>query len=161
MPKILPLLKAIVWELFFRSAFSFCKGVVNENITFTDHTSAIRLPDCSKFGHKLEKWQWRHNLSTWGHSQVFWHCHVSFVKFSYWSKFHFIIIAGSRVMTNFFYKGLTRNPEIGNNPAWVLPNIWTLAQVSDTKFATNLSNVMKCYWMLQNARFTAFIVSEL
>ena len=40
----------------------------------------------------------------------------------------------------FFYKGLTRNPEIGNTPVWALPNIWRLGQVMDTKFGTNVSN---------------------
>ena len=37
-------------------------------------------------------------------------------KFSYWSKFHINIITGSGIMTILFYKGLTRNPEIGNTP---------------------------------------------
>ena len=45
-------------------------------------------------------------------------------------------------MTIFFYKGLTRNPEIGNTPVWVLPNIWRLGQVRDTTFGTNISNEM-------------------
>ena len=35
---------------------------------------------------------------------------------------------------------LTRNPEIGN--VCVLPNIWRLGQVTDTKFGTNVSNKM-------------------
>ena len=43
-------------------------------------------------------------------------------------------------MTIFFYKGLTRNPELGNTPVWVLPNIWRLGQLGDTKFGTNISN---------------------
>ena len=37
-------------------------------------------------------------------------------------------------------------PEIGNTPVWVLPNIWRLGQVMDTKFGTNVS-----YRMLLNA----------
>ena len=41
---------------------------------------------------------------------------VSLAKFSYWSKFHVNIITGSGVMTIFFYKGLSRNAEIGNTP---------------------------------------------
>ena len=45
-------------------------------------------------------------------------------------------------MTIFFYKELTRNPEIGNTPVWVLPNIWRLERVMDTKFGTNISNRM-------------------
>ena len=64
------------------------------------------------------------------------------VKFSYWSKFHVNIITGSGVMTIFFYKVWNRNPEIGNNPVCVLPNIWRLGQVRDTKFDTNVSNEM-------------------
>ena len=49
-------------------------------------------------------------------------------------------MTGSRVMTIFVYKGLTRNPEIGNTLVWVLPNIWRLRQVRDTKFGTTVSN---------------------
>ena len=41
---------------------------------------------------------------------------VSLIKFSYWSKFHVNIIAGSGVMTILVYKGWTRNPGIGNTP---------------------------------------------
>ena len=33
-------------------------------------------------------------------------------------------------------------PEIGNTPVWVLPNIWRLGRVMDTKFGTNVSNKM-------------------
>ena len=54
---------------------------------------------------------------------IFWRCFASLVKFSYWSKFHVNIIIGSEIMTISFYKGLTRNLEIGNTPFWVLPNI--------------------------------------
>ena len=39
---------------------------------------------------------------------------VTLAKFSYWSKFPVNIIIVSRVMTIFFYKGLTRNPKIEN-----------------------------------------------
>ena len=42
-------------------------------------------------------------------------------------------------MTIFFYKGLTRNPEIGNAHVWVFPNIWRLGRVIDTM---NVSNRM-------------------
>ena len=76
---------------------------------------------------------------------------VSLAKCSYWYKFHVNIIAGSGVMTIFNYKGLTRNPEIGNSSIWVFPNIWRLGQVRDTKFNTNtnvsnemLLNAVKC-----------------
>ena len=64
-------------------------------------------------------------------------------------------------MTIFFYKWLTRNLEIRNTPVRVLPNIWTLGQVRDTKFGTNVSNKIllnaaKCqgysfyrFWVIQ------------
>ena len=73
-------------------------------------------------------------------STFFWRCFVSLVKFSYWSKLHISIIIDSGVMTISFYKGLTRNPEIGNTPVWVLLNIWRLRRVRNTKFDTNVSN---------------------
>ena len=79
-------------------------------------------------------------------SSFFWRFFVSLVKFSYWSKFHVNFITGFGVMTIFFYKGLTRNPEILNTPFWVLPNIWRLGQFRNTKFGTDVSNEM-----LQNA----------
>ena len=37
---------------------------------------------------------------------------------------------------------LTRNLEIGNTLVWVLPNIWRLESVKNTKFGTNVSNKM-------------------
>ena len=83
---------------------------------------------------------------------IFWRGFVSLLKFSYWSKFHVNIITGSGIMTIFFYKGLTRNPEIGNIPIWVLPNIWRLGKVMDTKFGTNVSNRI----LLKVAKFQGY-----
>ena len=75
-------------------------------------------------------------------SSIFLRCRISPVNFSYWSKFHVNIITGSRDMTIFFYKGLTRNREIGNTSVWVFPNNLRLGWVRDTKFGTNVSNKM-------------------
>ena len=90
----------------------------------------------------MEKLQLHHNFTTWRHHQFFWCCFVSHVKFSYWSRLHVNIITCSGVMIIFFCKRLTRNPEIGNTSIWVLPNIWRLKQVRDTKFGLNVSNKM-------------------
>ena len=65
-----------------------------------------------QIGHKLGKWQWCHNLSTWRQCQYFWRCLVSPFKLSYWYMFHVNSITGCGVMTIFFYKRLTRNPDI-------------------------------------------------
>ena len=93
-----------------------------------------------EIGHKLEKRQWPHNFLKWSHCKVFWRCFVFLMKFSYWSKFHVNIITGSGVMTIFFYKGLTRNPEVGNAPIWVLPDISRLGHVKDIKLSMTVSN---------------------
>ena len=63
-------------------------------------------------------------------------------------------------MTIYFYKGLTRNPKIGNSSVWVSPNIWRLGQVRDTKFDTNVSNEMLLNAAIK-AKVTVFTVSEL
>ena len=73
-------------------------------------------------------------------SSIFWRPFVPLIKFSYWFNFHVNIITGSGVMIIFFYKGLTRKPEIGNTRVWVLHNIQSLGQVRDTKFDANISN---------------------
>ena len=62
---------------------------------------------------------------------------VSLIKFSYWFKFHVNIITGSGVMVVFFFRNW---PEIGNTTIWVLPNIWRLGRVRDTKFGTDVSS---------------------
>ena len=93
---------------------------------------------------KLAKYQkndndfiiFRHGVNV----KFLWRCFVSLVKFSYWSRFRVNIITCSGIMTIFFYKGLTRNPEVGNTHVWVFPNIWRLGPVMDTKFGTNVSN---------------------
>ena len=65
---------------------------------------------------------------------------------------------------NLLCKELTRNPEIGNTPVLVLPNIRRLARVRNTKFGTNVSsemllNTAKCqgysfyrFWVIKGKR---------
>ena len=107
---------------------------VTENIIFAESVTGIRPPDCSKLARNPKNGNdvtiFRHDLNV----KFFWGYFVSFVKFSYWSKFHVNIITASGIMT--------RNPEIGNTHVWVLPNTWKLGRVMDTKFGTNVSNRM-------------------
>ena len=103
---------------------------------------------------------WRRNLPTWHHRQLFWRWCVSLVKFSYWSKFHVNIMTGSGVMTIFVYKELIRNPEIGIP----LSNFCSISVNCGELGIPNLArmSLIKSYWIiLQNARVTAFTISEL
>ena len=111
--------------------------------------SEIRLPNSSKLAinqkNDNDVTLFRHDVIV----KIFGNCFVFLDRFSFWSKFHVNIITGSGVTTIFYYKGLTRNPAIVNTPVWVLPKIWRLRQVRDTKFSTYVSNkillnVAKC-----------------
>ena len=136
------------------SIFSFCKTKGYYYLKQNFRRLCVRnlVSGLLQNGTEFEKGQWSHNFWSWRQIQLFLSCFVFLVKFSYWSKFHVIIITASGIMTIFFYKGLTRNPEIGNNPAWVLPNIWGLTLFIDTKFDTNVSNRM----LLNAAKFQGY-----
>ena len=114
--------------------------------------SGIRPPELSKLAENLKNDNVvtipRHDVIV----KIFWRGFVSLAKFSYWSKFHVNTITGSGIMTIFFYKGFTRNREIGNTPVWVLPNIWRLERVMGTKFGTNVSSRM----LLNVAKFQGY-----
>ena len=113
-----------------------------ENVSFTGYTSGIRLPNCSKLAINRKN---NNDVTIYRNDVIvtlLWQFFFSLFKFSYWSKFYVNIITGSGVMTIFFYKRLTRNPEIGNTPVWVLLNIWRLGKSRDTKFGTNVFNGM-------------------
>ena len=124
----------VLFSVFVRQGFSYRKH------KFFRLSNRNPAPTLVQIGQKSEKLLWRHYYPTWGERQTFWHFFVSLIKLSYFSKFHVNIITGSGIMTVFFYKGLTRNPEIGIIPVWVFPNIWRLEWVMDTKFGTNVSN---------------------
>ena len=143
--KIVLWLKVIMWELcrsFFSSVFCFykIKGYYWWKYKFCRLCFRNPSSELLQIGYKLEKRQWHHNFLPWRIVNLFWRCVVSLVKFSYWSTFHVDIITSSGVMTISFYKGLPRNPETGNIPVWVLPNIWRLGWVKTNKFGTNVSN---------------------
>ena len=123
---------------------------ITENITSADSVSRIRPRECSEFAKHTEN---KNDVTIFRHDVIvnfFWRCFGCLFKFSYWSKFHVNIITGSGIMTIFFYKELTRNPEIRNTPVWVLSNIWRLGQVMDTM------SLIECYRMLENSRVTVY-----
>ena len=127
------------------SDFARKEVTINENVNFTDYAFEIRLPDCSKLA---INWKNGNDVTIFWNGVIvkfYWQCFVSLVKLSYWFKFHINIMTGSGVMTILFFKGVTRNP----TPVSVLPNIWRLGLVRDTRFGTNapskvLLNVAKC-----------------
>ena len=112
--------------------------------------SKIQPPDCSRLARNPKS---DNDITISQHDvnvTFFWRCFVSLVTLSYWSKF--CVITGCGIMTIFFYKGLTRNPEIGNTSIWVLPNIWRLEWIMDTKFGKNVANRM----LLNTAKFQGY-----
>ena len=114
--------------------------------------SGIRLLDCSKLA---TNWkiattsQFSDMTSSW---KIFWRCFVSFVKFSYWSKFHVNIITGSGVMTVSFIRDW---PEIWKSeipPSGFCPISGDWGGVRDTKCGTNVSIKM----LLNAAKFQSY-----
>ena len=100
-----------------------------------------------QIGRKLENWQWRHNFWHEVIVKFFWLCFFSFAKFSYWSKFH-VNISDSPEIRKSEKKPSKFCPISGD---WGESRISSLARTS----------LIKCYWILKNARVTAFTVSEL
>ena len=115
------------------------------------------LPDCSKLA---IKWENSNDVTIFQNDVIvnfFWCCFVFLVKFSYLSKSHVNIITGSGVMTISFYNRLTRNLEIPPSEFCPISGDWGKLGVPNL-VQTSLIN---CYWMLQNARVTSFIIAEL
>ena len=91
--------------------------------------------------------------------KVFWRGFVSLVTFSDCSKFHVNIITGSGIMTNFFLRDWTeiRKSEIPPSEVCPMYGDWDELRISNL---TRMS-LIKCCWMPQNSRVTAFTVFEL
>ena len=79
-------------------------GIIN-------HVSGIQAPDCSR---STIKWKNDDDTIICQHIIIkyFWHCHISLVRFSYWSKFHVSIMTGSGVVTFFVYEGNRKYPHL-------------------------------------------------
>ena len=89
---------------------------------------------------------------TWRHCKRFltWSC---FLLWSLGTGLSFMSISSLVLeLWQSFYKGLTRNPEIGSITVWILPNILRLGQVMDTIFGVNVSNRI----LLNTAKFQGY-----
>ena len=138
--KIVPLLKARVWELcwrffsFFFSVFVRQKITIIENVGFIDCIRNL-ASSCSKLA---INWQNNKGVTICWHdvvTTIVWQFFVSLVKFSCMSKIHVNIITGSGVMPIFF----------------------SIAQYLESGGEFEIANLvqmflLKCYWMLQNTR---------
>ena len=107
---------------------------MNENVSFTDYTFGIRLPDCTKLA---IKWKNVNDVTILRHGVIVIFFDVVLIFLS-----RLVIIIGSGAMTISFNKRLIRNPEIENTPVWVVSNIWKLGGVRNNEFGMNLSNKM-------------------
>ena len=119
----------------------------------------MRLPDCSKLAI---------NRKNGNDIKICWHdvivkffltLFVCLLKFSYWYKFHLDIITSSGVMTIYFVRDWPEIQKLKIPPSEFCPisGDWGMLEIP------NLVGMflMKCYWMLQNARVTAFRISDL
>ena len=121
--------------------------------------SGIRPPDCSKLVKNPKNSNdvtiFRNDVNV----KMFWHCFVSLIKFSYWSKFHVNIFIGSEIMTIFFIRDWPeiRKLEIPTSKFCPISGDW------DELWIPHLArmSLIECYWMLQNSRVTAFTVFKL
>ena len=94
------------------SGFIKQKVIINKNVSFTDHTSQIWLPDSSKLFINGKN---DNNVTTCQHDVIvkFFDIAVFFLSHLVTGpSFMSISFTGSGVMTIFVCKGLTRNPEI-------------------------------------------------
>ena len=85
-----------------------------KNLSFMDHASGKRLPDGCKLATNRKK---DNDITICRHDVIINFFNVAAFLLSYLITGPSVnIMTGSGVMTIFVYKGLTRNPEIGNTP---------------------------------------------
>ena len=119
-----------------------------QNVIITDHACGIRLRNCSELA-KNEK-KINNDVSIYQHGVIinfFWRFHDFLIKFSDCSMSYVNVITGSGVITIFYCKKLTRNPEIGNTPVWVFANFSRLYQIRDIKFANCQAHTFFGVWI--------------
>ena len=110
-----------------------------------------------QIGHKLEKWQRRHNFPTWHHRQFF----LTLFPLSSLVTGPSFMSISSLFLELWQFSFISDWPEIQKRKYPRLSFAQNLGRgwVKDTKVGTNVSN--KMLHMLQNARVTVFIIYEL
>ena len=120
-----------IFRLF--SVFARLKVTINENVSFKDHGSGIRLPDCSKLAINREKND--NDVTVWQNDvfvNFFRRCRAPLAKFSFWSNDNFPLLVFDQKSANRKYPRLS------------------LAQYLETgKFGISYVAqlfLMKCFW---------------
>ena len=113
-----------------------------------------------QIGRKLKKWQWHYNFPIWDHRQTFFGV-VLFLLSILVTGPSFMSIS-SLVLELWQFSFISDWPEIPKSeipPSELCP----ISVDWDKLGIPNLAwtSLIKCYWMLQNFRVTAFTVSEL
>ena len=123
-------------------AFHFLQNETS-NVSFTDHVSGIWLPDCFKLA---IYWKIKNDVTVSRQVAIANFFDVAVFILSslvIGPSFMSISLLVLEIWQFSFYKGLTRNPEIGNTPVRVFPDIWRLGWVKDTKFGSNFTECCK------------------
>ena len=112
-----------------------------------------------QIGHKLEKRQWHHNLSTQRHRQFFWRCRVSLSSLVTDPSFRSISWLILELWQCLIIKDWPKIRKSEETPSKFCPISGNCGQLGIRNLAR--ISLTKCYYMMQNAKVTAFIVSEL
>ena len=118
-------------------------------ISFTDYGSGMRYPEIRKMTMTS---QFADMTSSSIFSDVVLILLSSLVAASSYMSISLLVLE----LWIFFYKRLNRNPEIRNTPVWVLPIIWKPGELGVPNLARMF--LIKCSYMMQNAKVTAFTV---
>ena len=131
----------------------------NENISFTDYASGIRLPDCSKLA---KYWKNNNDIKIYRHdviSKTFWIVLFSLSSLVTGPSFMSISLLVLELWQFFFIRDWPEIQKLEILPSEFCPlsRDWVKLEIPDLPWMS----LMKFYWMLQNVRVTASTVSEL
>ena len=117
--------------------------------------SGSGLPQIS---HKLEKWQWNHNLPAWRHHHHFFcfvFCFFDVIGPSFISISSLVLKLGQFTFIRDWPE--IRKSGIPLSEFCPISGDWSKLGIPNMAWAS----LIKCYWKMQNARVTAFTFSEL